>query len=151
MPKHRISEYHNIDEALYPTDIGATTANTGFIYMGDCSSITGIVMTAADYTDATCVVTVKIATASAGTGSQVVTGLGGTLDAASEMGIFELNADNLYSGGATAGDYDYVAFIVTEASNTGVDYVSISVIKTGDRYKTQTSVLNSNADVVDNT
>jgi len=151
MPKHRISQYHNLDEKLAPTDIGGTTANTGWIYVGDCSSIAFLVMTAADYSDATCVITVKQATDSSGTGSQAVTGLGGTLDAADEQAIIEMNMDDMYGGGATDGNYDYLQCVVTEASNTGVDYVSISVIKTGDRYKAATATLNSGAEVTDNT
>ena len=150
MPRHRISQYINLDEALYPTDIGGTTANTGFIAMGDASTMTAVFLAASDYTDATCVITAKSATAAAGTGSQTLTGLGGTLDAASEMGVFELNADNMYSGGATAGNYTHVAFEATEASNTGVDYVAALVLKDGCRFKQDTATLNSNADVTDN-
>ncbi len=151
MPKHRISEYHNMDEKLAPTDIGETTANTGWIFVGDCSSITFLVMTAVDYSDTTCVITVKQATSSAGTNSQSVTGLGGTLDAANEQAIIEMNMDDMFGGGTTDRDYDYLMCIVSEVSNGGIDYASISVIKTGDRYKTATSILNSGAELVDNT
>jgi len=121
----------DLDEHLAPTDIGGTTANTGYFWVGDCDAVTFIFRTAADYTDTACVCTVNQATSSTGAGATAIATLTGSLDAADEMGVFELQMEDMLVNTGR----DYLSAVVTEAADNGVNYASIQVIKAKSRYK----------------
>jgi len=126
---HRGSMNMALGVGLHPIDIGGTYAQTTGFSVGVNDKVTAVFRTATDYTDTACVCTARQATSSTGANEKAISGLSQTLGGASQVCIMEVLGANLDTG------FDYVMFRCTEASDSGVDYVSVDVIGHGSRYK----------------
>jgi len=121
-----------VGDGLGPYDIGGTNAQTTGFWMGVNAHVTAVFMTGQTtdmYTDTACVCSCRQAQSATGLNEAAIAALAQTLGGANEQCIFDLSGEDLDTG------FDYVMFRATEAANSGDDYVSITVIGTGSRYK----------------
>jgi hypothetical protein len=118
-----------LGQGLNPIDIGGTNAQTTGFWMGDCAHVTAVFRTATDYTDTTCVCSVREATSATGANEQAIAALSQTLTGSDQECVMDLSGEDMDTG------FDYLMFRATEGDNDGNNYVSIDVIGIAARYK----------------